>query len=81
MKEVKYAAIKTQQVKIYPNRTMTKEINRLFDYRRYGGITISGSTNTRLETTKVIRLLDANSNHLHSGCVKEGKQIGKERIE
>ena len=27
--------IKTQQVKIYPNRTMTKEINRLFNYRRY----------------------------------------------
>ena len=27
--------IKTQQVKIYPNRTMIKEINRLFNYRRY----------------------------------------------
>ena len=27
--------IKTQQVKIYPNRTMSKEINRLFNYRRY----------------------------------------------
>ena len=27
--------IKTQQVKIYPNRTMTKEINKLFNYRRY----------------------------------------------
>ena len=27
--------IKTQQVKIYPNRTMTKEIDKLFNYRRY----------------------------------------------
>ena len=27
--------IKTQQVKIYPNRTMTKEIYKLFNYRRY----------------------------------------------
>ena len=27
--------IKTQQVKIYPNQTMIKEINRLFNYRRY----------------------------------------------
>lgn len=27
--------IKTQQVKIYPNRTMIKEISRLFNYRRY----------------------------------------------
>ena len=27
--------IKTHQVKIYPNRTMTKEINKLFNYRRY----------------------------------------------
>ena len=27
--------IKTQQVKIYPNRTMINEINRLFNYRRY----------------------------------------------
>ena len=27
--------IKVQQIKIYPNRTMTKEINRLFNYRRY----------------------------------------------
>ena len=27
--------IKTQQVKIYPNRTMTNEIDKLFNYRRY----------------------------------------------
>ena len=27
--------IKTQQVKIYPNHTMTKEIDKLFNYRRY----------------------------------------------
>ena len=27
--------IKTQQVKIYPNRTMTKEIDKLFNYHRY----------------------------------------------
>ena len=27
--------IKTQHIKIYPNRTMTKEINKLFNYRRY----------------------------------------------
>lgn len=27
--------IKTQQVKIYPNQTMIKEINKLFNYRRY----------------------------------------------
>lgn len=27
--------IKTQQVKIYPNQTMIKEISRLFNYRRY----------------------------------------------
>ena len=27
--------IKTHKVKIYPNRTMTKEIYKLFDYRRY----------------------------------------------
>ena len=27
--------IKIQQVKIYPNRTMTNEIDRLFNYRRY----------------------------------------------
>lgn len=86
--------IKTQQVKIYPNRTMTKEIDKLFNYHRYC-CNLSLETWNRMyqkskeaddkhllpNNTKVIRLLGANSNHLRSECVKEGKLMGKECIE
>ena len=51
--------IKTQQVKIYPNRTMIKEINRLFNYRRYCWNIALETWNTMYQQSK-----EANDKHL-----------------